>query len=590
MPSSSSPIRPQQSSLPRREPEYHIQLAAVCHHEEIDLPTFCQDDLIWLLEPTLKGQCDAADVPLIGLALSVLVDAHPDVLALSHKQRLLLLQLPEWDEEVHEGDHPGLDLLKSLLLCSSPDDAESLDPLQGTHYTDRRVQVASLSASEIAYLLYNSFQADSSLLDLDLLAVNLAHDKIPPFNCMMLIKAVLSKKKATFITSLEPEQILVKREKTVINSVFLSRLIGTARLAVASYEIGSQFAESCMKNISNGEELLNGAKIDTRRIPSRLVEYLARFEAVEVALQVAKPKVGNSRLRKVLTSNGEQAGIEFRLAKDGKTFEVTNEQYKSRLARNTRQLLEISLTNESGQSRIYSAKTVSSTGKTSSLEFVGRDSASAVAMLQGGALSSGMKSVMDSIEIRGREDHSAADIEGMKWRRQIMCCSKKKGSEACDPAQLLGPFLMGDKFKSATEIVDRHTIRLMDRPERDRYNKIAARERMSTLNPSQARAARAILSPLTGIHLTERKDDWQTQDRFCLVHGPPGTGKTSLITACCEQWQHSCSNMDSQQEYARDTIYACCQSNVAVKNIAESFSRAKINFKVSISLSLFHRP
>lgn len=591
---SSSFTKPNQ----RIEPGYQIQLAAVCHHEDIDLPTFCQSDLIWLLEPTLKGQYNANEAPLIGVALSVLEDAHPDVLALSHKQRLLMLQLPELDDGILEGIHPGLDLLKSLLLCSSPDDVdESSDLLRTTHHAGLGLQVAALSASEIGYLLYNSLQCDSCFLDLELLAADMGCDKVPPFNPLLLIKSAISKQKASSVLSLEPDQFIVKRENTVLNSAFLLHLIGTVRMAVGSYEAGSRFTQDCLDSDSRGILVLERAKVDTRRIPPRLIGYMARFEAVETALQVSKPKTAQSRLRK-----GEQGGIQFRLAKDGKRIEVINEQYKSRLAKNTRQFLLISLMDQSGQSRIFTAKTVASVGKTSFLEFVGKDIEVAVKLVREGAIASHVNSVMDSIDIRGREDHSAAEIEGMRWRRRIMCVKKEDGgrlSEDCDPSQLLCPFLLGDKSQPIDKLLESRTIRLMDRPERHQYNIIAARERKGTLNSSQARAARAILSPLTGNYSTmagEGKDttswsekDWQQRERFCLVHGPPGTGKTSLITACCEQWEHSCSNVDSRQEYARDTIYACCQSNVAVKNIAESFSRAGINFKVRTTISsVFH--
>lgn len=561
-------------SIPKKEPPFYVQIASICPLEEHKLPIFCKQDIIWLLQPTLKGQYNASGAPLVGVCLSVLEDAYPDVLILCHKKRILLLQLPQ--DELDNTSYPGLELLKDLLLCSSPEEAKSADPLQGTEYSGIGVQLTSVAASETAYLFYHAFQLDSCILDLNLLAQTNGFDKLVSLQPYTLIKAVLGKR-AIEILSLEAKDFLVKRKDRTVDNSFLSGLATSIRLAIGSYEASSDISDTCRESRSDGLQVYEAAKLDIRRISPRLKDYMSRFEAVEIAMYLDKPKTGQSKLRKVTSNGGYESGIDYKLTKQGNNIEVINEQYKTRLAKSSGQLLEITLVDEMGQSHTFAAKTISSSGKTSTLSFIGKDRDAALSMLRNGALASIVQSTVDNVETRGRESHSAAELDGMRWRRQLMMSNESKVN--CDPSRLLCPFLLGEKPEFAGKAIDERIIKLMKQPQSHLYNIIAARESKGTLNTSQAKAARAILSPL---------NDQDQQERLILIHGPPGTGKTSLITACCEQWQRSCLNIEgSSQEGVRDTIYACCQSNVAVKNIGESFSRARINFKIIVSPNFY---
>ncbi|KAI0956190.1 hypothetical protein AcV7_006651 [Taiwanofungus camphoratus] len=83
------------------------------------------------------------------------------------------------------------------------------------------------------------------------------------------------------------------------------------------------------------------------------------------------------------------------------------------------------------------------------------------------------------------------------------------------------------------------------------------------LNDSQAAAVRRILST--------REDD-----QVCLVHGPPGTGKTTVIAACVTSIVAS-----GAKDYG---IWLVAQSNVAVKNIAEKLAALEfLDFKLLVS-------
>lgn len=82
------------------------------------------------------------------------------------------------------------------------------------------------------------------------------------------------------------------------------------------------------------------------------------------------------------------------------------------------------------------------------------------------------------------------------------------------------------------------------------------------LNPSQMDAVNTILS---------NKDE----DRVALIHGPPGTGKTTVIGAAVL----ALSKGDPDR-----TMWLVAQSNVAVKNIAEKLaSLGFLDFKLLVS-------
>lgn len=71
------------------------------------------------------------------------------------------------------------------------------------------------------------------------------------------------------------------------------------------------------------------------------------------------------------------------------------------------------------------------------------------------------------------------------------------------------------------------------------------------LNSSQHRAVQRILSD-------------EDEDRIVMIRGPPGTGKTTVIAASVISYDHAKSSRN---------IWIAAQSNVAVKNIAEKFSK-----------------
>ncbi|KAK0482994.1 P-loop containing nucleoside triphosphate hydrolase protein [Armillaria luteobubalina] len=80
------------------------------------------------------------------------------------------------------------------------------------------------------------------------------------------------------------------------------------------------------------------------------------------------------------------------------------------------------------------------------------------------------------------------------------------------------------------------------------------------LNDSQRVVVSAMLSPRP----------------LVLVHGPPGTGKTSTISAAAELWRQS-----------RLPAWIIAHSNVAVKNIAEKLASYDVDFKIIVSKEFY---
>ncbi|KAF9485152.1 P-loop containing nucleoside triphosphate hydrolase protein [Pholiota conissans] len=83
------------------------------------------------------------------------------------------------------------------------------------------------------------------------------------------------------------------------------------------------------------------------------------------------------------------------------------------------------------------------------------------------------------------------------------------------------------------------------------------------LNPSQRNAVDAILSN-------------EDINRIVVIHGPPGTGKTTVISAAVTSVMAS---LDKER-----TIWLVAQSNVAVKNIAEKLASVEFwDFRILVS-------
>ncbi|KAH9921368.1 P-loop containing nucleoside triphosphate hydrolase protein [Amylocystis lapponica] len=86
-------------------------------------------------------------------------------------------------------------------------------------------------------------------------------------------------------------------------------------------------------------------------------------------------------------------------------------------------------------------------------------------------------------------------------------------------------------------------------------------ENFPSLNPSQGEVADAMINDTS---------------RLVITHGPPGTGKTTTISAAVKYWDEG-----------RDPVWTIAQSNVGVKNIAEKFVKEGIDFKLVVSKEFY---
>lgn len=88
------------------------------------------------------------------------------------------------------------------------------------------------------------------------------------------------------------------------------------------------------------------------------------------------------------------------------------------------------------------------------------------------------------------------------------------------------------------------------------------------LNKTQTLAVQRIMSPLS-------------KDFVCVVHGPPGTGKTTVIAAAVQTLMANAATNGR-------SVWLMAQSNVAVKNIAEKLASVEfLDFKILVSFD-FH--
>ncbi|CCM06043.1 uncharacterized protein FIBRA_08289 [Fibroporia radiculosa] len=81
------------------------------------------------------------------------------------------------------------------------------------------------------------------------------------------------------------------------------------------------------------------------------------------------------------------------------------------------------------------------------------------------------------------------------------------------------------------------------------------------LNASQARVVESMISLTSPL---------------VIVHGPPGTGKTKTISSATHVWQEK-----------GQPVWVVAQSNVGVKNIAASFHKHRIGFKLIVSKEFY---
>lgn len=99
-------------------------------------------------------------------------------------------------------------------------------------------------------------------------------------------------------------------------------------------------------------------------------------------------------------------------------------------------------------------------------------------------------------------------------------------------------------------------------PVRIKGAKLRSGRNSQLLNQSQSNVVEAMLNSKASI---------------IVVHGPPGTGKTSTISVAIREWLT-----------VGQSAWAVAQSNVGVKNIAESLAKYGVPFKLLVSKEFYY--
>ncbi|PWN33351.1 P-loop containing nucleoside triphosphate hydrolase protein [Meira miltonrushii] len=532
-------------------------------------PQFAIEHLKWLLQETVEkydsGITDAARFVPIGIQVYLLpFSDEPQTIILSHGKRNLFITVLEDERETYLDEQeskslPSWKVLCSLLSCTAGNASWSLQHL--------KIRLTSLSASEFTYLLASKFDTPVSMLDLDLIAdmtIIKYKSYLYPF---ILGEELLGDQKMAKISSTSAAEVTIENvevTETIVN------YLGHLKLAIAAYE-ASRHVYLVYSNLSMEKAFLN-----TEIIQPRLLAYLAEFNSVEILLCLAKDTLEDVTLQldatRAHSDDFRSDGVSYTLSNSGHTITVQNMRYRDQLMFSQRQSLQIKFTHR-GKAYKCRAYVLYAKGKTTTIKLVGEDAHK---------FTLGQPPIITEVLCLGREDYSISEVQGIIWRRDLL--NSVKAFSKLGDAILLNPLLFGDTLTVKESCPDESTVKVFEYMAMDDYNVIKDRQDEQSLNASQVKAAMAILSPLKKCTFTPgnifESKTYEAGDRLVEIHGPPGTGKTSLISACCQQFIASLVGGFSLGK--SNTIYAVCQSNVAVKNIALSLSKKNVKYKIIV--------
>ncbi|KAH6910639.1 hypothetical protein BKA70DRAFT_1100429 [Coprinopsis sp. MPI-PUGE-AT-0042] len=218
---------------------------------------------------------------------------------------------------------------------------------------------------------------------------------------------------------------------------------------------------------------------------------------------------------------GEISGLTMR--KDGK-WDLQNDRYKTRVRRSTRQTVVITTTS----------------GKEVATRAVGMK---------------GRQTTLSATQVRVNEV-AAVRVEG----RQELANSERAAE-----------FLLLSVLQGIKSFQKSPFIRLFWFPT---WKAFRPPDVSITLSPTH------VESVLRSARLNESQEmvvkTIDSTERSIIVHGPPGTGKTTTIAAIARIWDlHDC------------PVWIIAHSNVAVKNIANSLYRRGVDFKIIVSKDFY---
>ncbi|KAJ3927266.1 MAG: P-loop containing nucleoside triphosphate hydrolase protein [Lentinula lateritia] len=261
----------------------------------------------------------------------------------------------------------------------------------------------------------------------------------------------------------------------------------------------------------------NVRKVDTRHVRKDILSCLGILLQQTDVLARAVPRVTHS----------EHESYGF--SKDGK-MKLQNSRYKTRVRVSKQSYVEV----VSRTGKVYQGEAVRAKGKTTEIAF--RQAISEA-------------SNISSVRIVGLEEPTPAE----KARETLLLRVLKDEDKLLD-----ADFVRYLWFRTRE---DEQILLYLSPDFASSTHSNALKPYVRHLNDSQARVVTAMTS----------------NDPIVIVHGPPGTGKTTTISSAAEVW----SKMYSLP------VWIIGHSNVSVKNIAEKLLKRDVDFKLIVSKEFY---
>lgn len=527
--------------------------------------------------------------PVVGLAISVRQDGILDGILLTAKKRLLIVKLNVRVGKplILQDASPRNDQIKEVL--------EGLKDLLAGEYRlgDAPVRVGGFAGAQQALYIAGAtglrcrFVDFSGLLDTDRL--------VTPFQrCAKIFGAVEAQ--AVFAVNTQSYVSVDDEAGSDGSHTEASSANGQDdddNSDVNSYSDGSGATED-LSSVGSGSTSSSDANAPKRRVIENFI--VSSRESFAAYMYGSHPevtrlhhfcRVDSGRLsqrdlalasetvltfQSIFLLDSKEADCPFsEVIREGakKTIGVQCEHFRNRLTRNTKQTIEF--TTSTGE--VYRGRTRKAEGKHSEVGF------SAKAPLPGDA-------VITNITVRGRGDSDRSVLMSLCYWRSVLSEKAKDASEdreappeehalrLVDPSGLFYPLFHGENPKIPNHSWPNVVESFNCIPEDVRYSVIE----QSDLNESQKAAAMCLAKPIE-----------EPADRLVLIHGPPGTGKTTVISQFAKQWLQWASAWSEDEDAcgSKSTMWCACQSNQAVKNIADSLFKAKVPFKVLVSAAFY---
>ncbi|KIK52418.1 hypothetical protein GYMLUDRAFT_64252 [Collybiopsis luxurians FD-317 M1] len=268
-------------------------------------------------------------------------------------------------------------------------------------------------------------------------------------------------------------------------------------------------------NCAKSLPLVRGAqKVDTNLVKAEVLACLHTLIKQNDLLALTRPRISNNEFDS------------FKMKKGGK-IELVNSRYKTRVRHSNSSQSYVEITAQDGS--VYQGFTTGAKGKTTAIKlhtFVPN------------------ATPFQSVSVVGLEDPTAAEKAQEALVLRIL-----QGQVSL----LDAPFVRYLWFRSHWDVQ-----RLNASSEA-----CAEMQYIEHLNPSQAEVVGAMTctagSPIV------------------VVHGPPGTGKTTTISSAAEIWS----------KVYLEPVWIIGHSNVSVKNIAEKLSQRNVDFKLIVSKEFY---